>query len=248
MKNKRVIIEIENITKMYGAGETLVEAVRGISLLIHKGEFVAIMGPSGSGKSTLLHLLGGLDQPTSGSYVLDGVTVNDMDDDSLAEVRNEKIGFVFQQFNLLSRTTALDNVILPLTYRKGIKKDFRQRAAQALRAVSLGDRAHHKPNELSGGQQQKVAIARALINGPSIIMADEPTGNLDTKSGDEIMTIFDQLNKEGKTIVLITHERYIAEHTQRIIHLQDGRIVDDEEAENGKAATVTGHEKSREQK
>lgn len=247
MKNRRVVIEIENITKTYGAGETLVEAVCGISLSIHEGEFVAIMGPSGSGKSTLLHLLGGLDQSTSGSYALDGVTVNDMDDDSLAEVRNEKIGFVFQQFNLLSRTSALDNVILPLTYGKGAKKNLLQQAAQALCAVGLEDRAHHKPNELSGGQQQRVAIARALINNPSIILADEPTGNLDTKSGDEIMTIFDRLNKEGKTIVLITHERYIAEHTQRIIHLQDGRIINDEETENGKAV-VKEHGKSREQK
>lgn len=247
MKNKNAVIEIDNITKTYGAGATLVEAVRGISLKIHEGEFVAIMGPSGSGKSTLLHLLGGLDKSTSGRYILDSVAVNDMDDDSLAEVRNEKIGFVFQQFNLLSRTSAIDNVILPLTYGKGMKKDLQQRAAQALQAVGLGERAHHKPNELSGGQQQRVAIARALINNPSIILADEPTGNLDTKSGDEIMTIFDRLNNEGKTIVLITHERYIAEHTQRIIHLQDGRVIEDETTKNGKTVVITGQENSGEQ-
>ena len=247
MKDAKVIIEIDNLTKVYGVGETCVKALRGISLSIQEGEFVAIMGPSGSGKSTLLHLLGGLDQPSSGRYVLDGVVVNDMDDDSLAEVRNEKIGFVFQQFNLLARTTALDNVILPLTYSREKKSDLHAEAVRALQAVGLEDRAHHKPNELSGGQQQRVAIARALINRPSIILADEPTGNLDTKSGDEIMTIFDGLNKEGKTIVLITHERYIAEHTQRIIHLQDGKIIEDQETENGKTATVTGHEKSGEQ-
>ncbi len=247
MKNGHVVIEIEKIRKTYGEGECLVEAVRQISLSIREGEFVAIMGPSGSGKSTLLHLLGGLDQPTSGRYILDGVAVDEMDDDSLAEVRNEKIGFVFQQFNLLPRTSAIDNVILPLTYGRGTKKDLRERAVQALEDVGLGERAHHKPNELSGGQQQRVAIARALINNPSIVLADEPTGNLDTKSGDEIMTIFDRLNKEGKTIVLITHERYIAEHTHRIIHLQDGEIIEDETTDNGKMVTSAASEKSGEQ-
>lgn len=247
MQNKNTIIEIDNITKTYGAGATLVEAVRGISLKIQEGEFVAIMGPSGSGKSTLLHLLGGLDQATSGQYILDGVAVNNMDDDSLAEVRNEKIGFVFQQFNLLARTSAIDNVTLPLTYGSGSKKDLRQQAIQVLKDVGLEERAHHKPNELSGGQQQRVAIARALINNPSIILADEPTGNLDTKSGDEIMTIFDRLNDEGKTIILITHERYIAEHTQRIIYLQDGNIIEDEATANGKNAAKTGHIQSGEQ-
>jgi len=247
LQNKNTIIEIDNITKTYGAGATLVEAVRGISLKIQEGEFVAIMGPSGSGKSTLLHLLGGLDQATSGQYILDGVAVNNMDDDSLAEVRNEKIGFVFQQFNLLARTSAIDNVTLPLTYGSGSKKDLRQQAIQVLKDVGLEERAHHKPNELSGGQQQRVAIARALINNPSIILADEPTGNLDTKSGDEIMTIFDRLNDEGKTIILITHERYIAEHTQRIIYLQDGNIIEDEATANGKNAAKTGHIQSGEQ-
>jgi len=230
----KTTIEIDNITKTYGAGATLVRALRDISLKVREGEFVAIMGPSGSGKSTLLHLLGALDQPTGGRYILDGITVNDMDDNSLAEIRNEKIGFVFQQFNLLPRTTALDNIILPLTYRRdGTKGSLKAKAEQALSAVGLEDRGHHKSNELSGGQQQRVAIARALINDPSIILADEPTGNLDTKSGDEIMAIFDGLNREGKTIVLITHERYIAEHTHRIIHLKDGEIESDEETQNG---------------
>jgi putative ABC transport system ATP-binding protein len=228
MKDAKIIIKTNNLIKKYGVGVTSVMALQGISLLVHKGEFVAIMGPSGSGKSTLLHLLGALDQPTSGSYVLDGAKLNDLDDDSLAEIRNEKIGFVFQTFNLLPRTIALDNVILPLTYGKRRNKNLQAQALQALSAVGLADRANHRPNELSGGQQQKVAIARALINEPSIILADEPTGNLDTKSGDEIMAIFDRLNKEGKTIILVTHERYIADHTKRIIHLQDGRIISDE--------------------
>jgi putative ABC transport system ATP-binding protein len=230
----KTIIEIDNLTKTYGTGVTLVKALHGISLKIQQGEYVAIMGPSGSGKSTLLHLLGALDQPTGGRYVLDGTAVNDLNDNDLAEIRNEKIGFVFQQFNLLPRTTALDNVVLPLAYSKdGIKGSVKAKAEQALSAVGLTDRGHHKSNELSGGQQQRVAIARALINDPSIILADEPTGNLDTKSGDEIMAIFDGLNREGKTIVLITHERYIAEHTHRIIHLRDGEIESDEETQNG---------------
>lgn len=246
MKNAKVIIETNNLTKIYGEGATAVKALQNVSLSIQQGGFVAIMGPSGSGKSTLLHLLGGLDQPTSGRYVLDGVTVNDMDDDSLAEVRNEKIGFVFQQFNLLPRTTALDNVVLPLTYGKRGGKDVRERALEALSEVGLEDRADHSPSELSGGEQQRAAIARALINDPSIILADEPTGNLDTKSGDEIMTIFERLNKEGRTIILITHEKYIADHTERIIHLQDGKIVNDQETLNDKA-TKSGPEQTGEQ-
>lgn len=238
MESAKTIIEISQLTKTYGMGATSVKALRGISLKIHKGEFVAIMGPSGSGKSTLLHLLGGIDHSTSGSYMLDGVKVNDMDDDSLAEVRNEKIGFVFQQFNLLPRTTALDNVVLPLTYGKRKQGDLRAQAMQVLTTIGLENRASHRPNELSGGQQQRVAIARALINEPSIILADEPTGNLDTKSGDEIMSIFDGLNTEGKTIILITHERYIAEHARRIIYLQDGKVVSDENLSGDKPTTL----------
>lgn len=230
MGDKKLIIDAQQLCKVYGFGETAVKALHSITLKVHNGEFVAIMGPSGSGKSTLLHLLGCLDKPTSGSYTLGDDIINNLDDDSLADIRNKKIGFVFQQFNLLPRTSALDNVTLPLAYGKSKKIDAYKQGLEALKAVGLEERLDHKPNELSGGQQQRVAIARALINNPSIVFADEPTGNLDTKSGEEIMAIFKRLNDEGKTIVLITHEKYIADQAKRTIHLQDGQIVSDKES------------------
>lgn len=239
-----MLIEVEGLTKTYGLGASLVQALRGVSLNIEEKGFVAIMGPSGSGKSTLMHLLGCLDKPTSGTYRLDDLAVEESDDDELAEIRNKKIGFVFQQFNLLPRTTALENVILPLSYRRSTKRNIYDLAREALTAVGLQDRMHHRPNELSGGEQQRVAIARALVNDPAIIMADEPTGALDTKSGDEIMEIFQDLSKRGKTIILITHEQYIAEHAKRIIRLQDGQIVGDEMVVNRKSANSNLHERS----
>lgn len=217
------VIEIENVKKIYMMGETEVAALRGVSLQINKGEMVSIMGPSGSGKSTLMNILGCLDQPTEGSYRLDGVDVHNMNDDQLAEIRNKKIGFVFQSFNLLPRTSALDQVELPLVY--GGAPDRRKRAMDALSQVGLGDRVHHRPNELSGGQQQRVAIARALVSNPAIILADEPTGNLDSVSGEEIMNIFKRLNKEqGMTVVLVTHDPEVAAHADRAIHVKDGHI------------------------
>lgn len=223
----KVAIETENITKTYHMGNIEVPVLKGISLSIKQGEIVAIMGPSGSGKSTLMNILGCLDRPTSGTYRLDGEIVSQLGDDQLAEIRNKKLGFVFQSFNLLSRTTALNNVQLPLVYAKG--KDKRQRALEALTRVGLAHRAHHHTNEISGGEQQRVAIARSLVNNPSIIIADEPTGNLDTRTSEEIMAIFDELHrKEGITIVLVTHERDIAAHAQRIVRLRDGLIQDEE--------------------
>jgi len=222
-----IVIRLRGITKTYRMGDIEVHALRGVDLDVRRGELLAIMGPSGSGKSTLMNIIGCLDQPTSGRYWLDGEDVSRMDDDRLAEVRNRRIGFVFQSFNLLARTSALDNVELPLIY--GGVRNRREKARAALEAVGLGERIHHRPNELSGGQQQRVAIARALVTNPAIILADEPTGNLDSRSGEEIMGIFQQLNeKQGITIVLVTHEPDIAAHTRRIVRLQDGGIVHDE--------------------
>lgn len=221
-------IALKDVTKVYQMGDNTVHALAGVTLDIASGEFAAIMGPSGSGKSTLMNILGCLDRPTSGSYLLDGQEVATLNDDSLAITRNKKIGFVFQNFNLLPRMSALQNVALPMVY-SGVEKQARlERAAWALAMVGLEERKHHRPNELSGGQRQRVAIARALVNDPAIIMADEPTGNLDSKSGNEIMGIFCNLNQEGRTIILVTHEPDIAAFSRRIIHMRDGAIVRDD--------------------
>lgn len=225
------VIEIENIVKIYQMGEVQVNALNGVSLTIHKGEMAAIMGPSGSGKSTLMNIIGCLDQPTCGIYRLDSLDVSQLKDDRLAEIRNRKIGFVFQNYNLLARTSALQNVELPLIYSGS--NDRRRRAVAALEAVGLGERLNHRPNELSGGQQQRVAIARALVNDPAIILADEPTGNLDSRSGAEVMTIFQKLNLEHNiTVVFVTHDPRIAQHTRRVIRLSDGKVVADEPVAN----------------
>ncbi|MFN2385742.1 MAG: ABC transporter ATP-binding protein [Thermoanaerobaculia bacterium] len=222
-----MLIDIRDITKVYQMGQTQVHALSGVTLGVERGEYVAIMGPSGSGKSTLMNLIGCLDTPTSGSYILNGREVARMTDDELAAIRNQEIGFVFQTFNLLPRTTALHQVELPLVYSGLARKDRRDRAVRALEAVGLTDRANHHPSELSGGQRQRVAIARALINDPSILLADEPTGNLDSQTGSEIMALFDQLNARGNTIVLVTHEEDIAAHARRIVRLLDGKVRDD---------------------
>ena len=238
-----MVIDIEDITKDYVMGEEIVHALRGVSLRIHRNEYIAVMGPSGSGKSTLMNMLGCLDTPTSGRYEFNGRNVAEMSDDELAAIRNREIGFVFQTFNLLPRSNSLRNVELPLIYA-GIDPETREeRATQALIDVGLGDRLHHKPNELSGGQRQRVAIARALVTRPSIILADEPTGNLDSKTGDEIMALLENLYLRGNTIILVTHEADIARHARRTVHLRDGIIESDHAGFNPKldleAASVT---------
>ena len=224
-------IVIQDIVKTYLMGDTIVRALAGVSLTIETGEFTAIMGPSGSGKSTLMNILGCLDRPTSGSYKLDGAEVATLGDDELALTRNRKIGFVFQNFNLLARMSALQNVALPMVYAGVPKKERMEKAKKALTMVGLEERMHHKPNELSGGQRQRVAIARALVNEPTIILADEPTGNLDSRSGDEIMDIFCNLNQQGRTVILVTHEPEIAAYTRRTVMFRDGLIVNDERKE-----------------
>lgn len=223
-----MIIDIRNITKTYHMGDIEVKALRGVSFTAEKGEFIAVMGASGSGKSTMMDIMGCLASPSSGEYYLEDEEVSNLSDNRLAEIRNRKIGFVFQSFNLLPRTTALHNVELPLIYGGTSRKERRKKAFESLEAVGLADRVDHKSNELSGGQIQRVAIARALVNNPALIFADEPTGNLDTKSSGEIMSIFERLNEEGSTLVMVTHEPEIAQHAQRVIQLRDGLISKDE--------------------
>jgi len=222
-----LLIELRDISKIYTVGAEEVPAVRGISLSVPEEEYIAIMGPSGSGKSTLMNIIGCLDTPTSGSYLLKRREVATLDDDELAEIRSSEIGFVFQTFNLLPRMTTFQNVELPLIYGRSARSDRAERVWQVLEAVGLRERAQHRPNELSGGQRQRVAIARALINNPSIILADEPTGNLDSNTGEEIMQIFGELNRAGNTIILVTHEQYIADHAQRVVRLHDGAVASD---------------------
>lgn len=225
VKNRRIVLETKNVVKEYKMDGVAVQALCGVSMAIHEGEFVVIIGPSGSGKSTLMHIIGCLDTPTSGDVYLDGHQVGKMHERSLAEIRNKKIGFVFQSFNLLSRTTAVENVALPLLYNGTSEDDAQKLAEEALHRVGLGDRLYHHPNQLSGGQQQRVAIARALVTNSTIILGDEPTGNLDSASGKEVMGIFHSLHKQGKTIVLVTHDAKVAAQADRSIRLQDGRVV-----------------------
>lgn len=225
---KQFIIEIKDIRRNFPLGSETVYVLRGVDLVIDKGDYVALMGPSGSGKSTLMNILGCLDTPTSGTYILNGKDVSKLDDDELATIRNKEIGFVFQTFNLLPRTTALDNVALPMIYAGYSKQERNQRAEEVLRQVGLGDRMDHHPNQLSGGQRQRVAVARALVNKPSMILADEPTGNLDTKTSVEIMQLFDEIHANGNTVLLVTHEEDIAAHAHRIIRLRDGVVESDE--------------------
>ncbi|MDR7315403.1 ABC transporter ATP-binding protein [Brevibacillus nitrificans] len=222
------MLQVEGLTKSYKTGDSTLPILKGVSLLVEKGEFVAIMGPSGSGKSTFMNMLGCLDRPDSGTYVLDGVEISSLKDKELAHVRNQKIGFVFQSFNLLARSTSLHNVELPMMYANISKTERRTRATDALKRVGLAERIHHKPTQLSGGQKQRVAIARALVNRPAILLADEPTGNLDSRSGTEIMAMFQELHEQGVTIILVTHELDIAQHAQRIVTFKDGIIIRDE--------------------
>ena len=221
------VLEINGIGKTYTIGNVIVDALRSVDLHIEKGEYVALMGPSGSGKSTLMNILGCLDTPTRGTYFLNGTDVSHMTDNSLAEIRNKEIGFIFQTFNLLARNTSLDNVALPLVYAGISKKERLDRAEKALQSVGLGDRIDHKPNELSGGQRQRVAIARALVNRPAIILADEPTGNLDTKTSHEIMDLLEEIHKQGNTVIIVTHEEDIAKRAKRIVRLRDGSVESD---------------------
>jgi len=230
------IISLRDVHKVYDMGAEQVRALNGVDLEIEPGEYVAIMGPSGSGKSTLMNLIGCLDTPTSGSYVLNGTAVEKLTDHELAAIRNKEIGFVFQTFNLLARTDALQNVELPLVYAGMPRRERRERAARALERVGLADRAHHQPNELSGGQRQRVAVARALVNDPSILLADEPTGNLDSATSSEIMELFDELHQQGNTVLLVTHEQDIAAHSKRRIVLRDGKVVTDDRMEVGAPA------------
>lgn len=234
----RPIIEITDLTRFYQMGETEVRALNGVSFNVLENEYIAIMGPSGSGKSTLMNMIGCLDTPTSGEYILNNNKVSEMDDAELAEVRNREIGFVFQTFNLLPRTSCLANVELPLIYAGVKSQERKERATEVLTKVGLGDRLDHKPNELSGGQRQRVAIARALVNNPSILLADEPTGNLDSKTGEEIMLLFEELYRQGNTIIVVTHENEIAEHARRIVRLRDGVIETDEVVDKPILASV----------
>lgn len=227
MDNEDNMIKVSHITKIYKNDSVETVALNDVSFEIKEGEFVAIMGPSGSGKSTLMHILGALDNPTSGKYILDGKEISKLSEDELADIRNKKIGFVFQAYNLLPRMTALKNVTLPMAYAGVVKEERIIKAKKLLEAVGLGDKLDYTPNQLSGGQQQRVAIARSLANNPKVILADEPTGNLATVQGEEIMAIFQELNEKGHTIVMITHEPYIAQHAKRIIHLKDGKIIAD---------------------
>ena len=232
------LIETVDLWKTYVMGAEEIHALRGVSISIDSGEYVAVMGPSGSGKSTLMNLIGCLDTPSKGSYLLNGKQVSQMNDNELARIRNEEIGFVFQTFNLLPRATALHNVELPLVYAGVPKKERRERAEKALAHVSLSDRAHHNPNELSGGQRQRVAIARALVTGPSLLLGDEPTGNLDSETGEEIMRLFRELNEQGNAVIIVTHEEDIAAHARRIIRIRDGRISDDRPNDSSRAQLV----------
>ena len=222
------VIDVRAVSKTYGAGDTAVHAVRGVDLVVQRGEYVAVMGTSGSGKSTLMNVLGCLDVPTSGQYLLDGLDVAEMDEHALALVRNRRIGFVFQAFNLIPRTDALTNVEIPMAYAKVPRRERRQRAMAALETVGMADRSHHNPNELSGGQQQRVAVARSLVMAPSLILADEPTGNLDSESTDEVLAVLDRLNRDGRTIVVITHEDHVVRHARRRVEMRDGVIIVDE--------------------
>jgi putative ABC transport system ATP-binding protein len=234
MNSSHAVIDVRDVTKIYKlGGDVEVAALRGVSFTIAPGEYVAIMGPSGSGKSTLMNLLGCLDRPTDGNYLLDGTDVSTLGDDALAQIRLKKLGFIFQGFNLLARTSAVKNVALPLFYAGVGTRTRNQAAAGRLRDVGLGDRLDHKPNELSGGQQQRVAIARALVNDPAVLLADEPTGNLDSQTSEEIMGVFEHLNEGGRTIIMVTHDEDVASHAKRIIRVRDGRIVDDQATPRG---------------